>query len=195
MVGTVASTAILSKGLTCGKSSACQFGTLITTPFDLFCKREKKPTKRIASGGGGPYPGPAWNKFSPGQLWQLYKPINTIDELGDLFKQIDTPSSSVSSVPYYIVPADQEHQFLDLDTRNISIEMSIQGRRFTKEFLVSGMRRKNVQISDIEQAKPSTSVNIQSVHKTTSRKAEPSIVKIRKSTPKIKSIKNKYNDE
>ena len=57
---------IITKGLSGGP--ACQ--GLITANFSLMCKEVQIPP---VSGGGGPYPGPAWNKVS--DITKFYDPV------------------------------------------------------------------------------------------------------------------------
>lgn len=87
--GNLATTAIITKGLTCGHGplDPCQHG-LITTPFSLYCTGIVPPPK--PSFGGGPYPRDAWNKFNPGDIKNFYQPV---------------PKE------YYIVPRDQEARY------------------------------------------------------------------------------------
>ncbi len=66
MPGSFATTAIITKGLYGG--SACK--GLITTNFSLFCNITPP---QAGSGGGGPYPGIAWNKFEQHQ--DIYTPV------------------------------------------------------------------------------------------------------------------------
>lgn len=67
MPGNFTTTAIITKGLHCGP--ACQ--GIITTRFSVYCKQ--KIVTPSGGGGGGPYPGPAWNKFDSAQ--DIYTPV------------------------------------------------------------------------------------------------------------------------
>lgn len=49
---------------------ACQ--GIITTHFSLYCVPIEQPP---AGGGGGPYPGDAWNKFDTAQ--DIFQPVDT----------------------------------------------------------------------------------------------------------------------
>lgn len=72
-LGSVATTAIITKGLTCGHGplDPCKHG-LITSPFSLYCTVTPDLAKE---GGGGPYPRDAWNKFNPGEIQDFYQPV------------------------------------------------------------------------------------------------------------------------
>lgn len=90
-LGTVATTAIITKGLTgCGHGplTQCRSG-LITTPFSLYCSVASEPTPHPGT-GGGPYPRDAWNRFNPGDIKNFYQPV---------------PEE------YYIIPRDQEARY------------------------------------------------------------------------------------
>lgn len=91
-MGSIATTAIITGGLTGGHSPVdpCKSG-LITSPFSLYCRLLPKPVPPPGS-GGGPYPGNAWNKFNPGQIQDFYKPVDPTQQ-------------------YYIVPRDQEANY------------------------------------------------------------------------------------
>lgn len=121
MTGTFATTAIITKGLTCGLDNipACQNG-LITTHFSLYCiappEPPEPPVKPITGGGGGYYPGHAWNKIDPGQLSNFYKPV--------------------PNVPYYIVPPDREHEFFKRH-KHVVIKVQFGQTIVEKEYSVS----------------------------------------------------------
>lgn len=72
--GTLATTAIITKGLTCGHGplDECKSG-LITSYFGLYCTM---PTPPWNAGGGGAYDRPAWNKFEPGEIQNFYKEVD-----------------------------------------------------------------------------------------------------------------------
>ena len=89
--GTLATTAIITGGLTCGHGplDPCKSG-IITSAFSLYCTGEVPPPEPTG-GGGGPYPCDAWNKLNPGEIQNFYQPV---------------PEQ------YYIVPRDQEADYL-----------------------------------------------------------------------------------
>ena len=60
---------IITKGLGVGYK-ACD--ALITTHFSLYCRDVEPPTPPV--GGGGPYPGNAWNKFD--SAWDVFQPVD-----------------------------------------------------------------------------------------------------------------------
>lgn len=61
MVGSIATTAVITNGLHCGP--ACK--GIITTTFSLYCDVTAPPVvPPTPGGGGGPYPRDAWNKIS-----------------------------------------------------------------------------------------------------------------------------------
>jgi len=85
-MGNATTTAILTKGLTCGLFSACD--SIITTHFSLLC--DELPL--FGGGGGGPYPldRPAHNRLQPGKVQHFYKPVDDLllplDREADYFK-------------------------------------------------------------------------------------------------------------
>lgn len=89
----VAAHAIITKGLTCGRTTACENGTMLTAgPFSLFCVNP--PTGDASSGGGGGYiPNVVTRPLQPGEIAQMYQPVPDQQQ-------------------YYIVPRDQEAQYL-----------------------------------------------------------------------------------
>lgn len=89
--GTLASTAIITKGLTGGHGplDPCKSG-LITTAFSLYCTGILPDP--IPGTGGGPYPRDAWNKYNPGDIKNFYQPVPQEQQ-------------------YYIVPRDQEERY------------------------------------------------------------------------------------
>jgi hypothetical protein len=111
--GTLATTAIITKGLTGGHAplDPCKSG-LITTPFSLYCTGILPPPP--VSGGGGPYPYDAWNKFNPGDIKNFYQPVNQT---------------------YYVVPRDQEHKYFK---RHTLVTIGVKFGKFSteKEYLV-----------------------------------------------------------
>ncbi len=84
--------AIITRGLTCGQTTACEFGTSITAgPFTLYCINPAVPQ---GSGGAGvgytPY---VARPLQPGEIAQLYQPLPDYQQ-------------------YYVVPRDQEAEYL-----------------------------------------------------------------------------------
>jgi len=62
---------IITKGMGVGYK-ACD--ALITTHFSLYCRDVVVPPVKPPAGGGGPYPGKAWNKFD--SAWDVFKPVD-----------------------------------------------------------------------------------------------------------------------
>lgn len=97
-LGNAATTAIITKGLSCSGGgspapTACERG-IITSFFSLVCTGVVPPVppippEQVGDSGGGPYPGPAWNKF---------------DSAADIFKPVE------GELPYY-VPLDKEADY------------------------------------------------------------------------------------
>lgn len=82
--------AIITKGLTCGQTTACENGTMLTAgPFTLFCVN---PAVDPVGGGGGytPY---VTRPLQPGEIAQLYQPLPDHQQ-------------------YYVVPREQEAEYL-----------------------------------------------------------------------------------
>lgn len=75
-LGTTATTAIITKGLTCGEGplEPCKTG-IITSFFSLYCSEDITPPPSGGPAGGGPYPKDAWNKFNPGDIKNFYQPV------------------------------------------------------------------------------------------------------------------------
>lgn len=94
-LGGLATTAIITKGLTCGHGplDPCKTG-LITTAFSLYCTSVPEPPepKKQKDMGGGSYPRDAWNKFNPGDIQNFYQPVPAEQQ-------------------YYVVPRDQEERY------------------------------------------------------------------------------------
>ena len=88
--GSLATTAIITGGLTCGHAplDPCKSG-IITSAFSLYCTVTAPPKQ--PSGGGGPYPRDAWNRLNPGEIQNFYQPV---------------------PVEYYVVPRDKEEEYL-----------------------------------------------------------------------------------
>lgn len=187
MAGTLASTAILTKGLTCGQVGACAFGSMLTTPYDLFCRVQRKPAPRRGSGGGGPYPFPAWNRIPPGQSHKFFKPIDTIDELQGLFKPLQQNTNAAQ--PYYIVPYDQLHNYFNTSSeKQVTINMVVDGKEASEKVSVEELKDANVEIRNLSSKK--VKPHIDSIHG-----KQPRVKSLRGKAPKIKTIRDKYPDE
>lgn len=89
-LGNLATTAIITKGLTGGYGplDPCKNG-IITSWFSLYYTGI---TPAVKHSGGGPYPRDAWNKFGPGDIQNFYKPVP-------------------QQMQYYVVPRDQEAKY------------------------------------------------------------------------------------
>lgn len=96
---------------------------LITSKFNLWCGIEVVviPPK---SGGGGPYPGDAWNKFAPGEIHNFYQPV---------------PSEQ----QYYVVPRDQEARYFRRH-KHVIIKFKMDSFTVEKEYSVPERRAKVV---------------------------------------------------
>lgn len=130
-LGNAVTTAIITKGLSCGgggspATTACERG-IITSYFSLVCtgvtppEPPPPPPEQIGDAGGGPYPGPAWNKFDSAQ--GIYTPIK------------DTP-------PFY-VPLDKEADYLR-SYKNIILRIKLGDNEIEKIYRVPETRAKVV---------------------------------------------------
>ena len=128
--GNFTTTAIITKGLHCGP--ACQ--GIITTRFSLYCKQViiKPP------GGGGPYPGPAWNK---------------IDDITQFYKKYEQP---------VLVPQDQEAELLRKHTI-VTLSINIGSIHVEKTYKVADKRRNVVvkifNLLDVTQSRFSSTIS------------------------------------
>ena len=115
--GTLATTAIITGGLTCGHGplDPCKSG-LITTPFSLYCTQETV----VAGSGGGPYPCDAWNALPPGEVQNFYQEV---------------------PVEYYIVPRDKEAEYLRR-YKKLKITLKMGNIVSEKEYMVPESRRR-----------------------------------------------------
>lgn len=116
--GTLATTMIITKGLSCAPCSASPCGGspssggdhktgIITSAFSLYCTLTPPtptPTKP-QGGGGGIYPRPAWNKFGPGEIQDFYKPV------------------PLEQQPY-LVPRDQEAKYFQRN-KKVTIHLKV----------------------------------------------------------------------
>lgn len=117
--GTLATTAIITGGLTCGHGplSECRSG-LITSPFSLYCTATAPPPK--PSSGGGPYPCEAWNKLNSGEIKDFYQPV---------------------PLEYYIVPRDQEANYLRR-YKKLKITLKFGDFMTEREYMIPESKRK-----------------------------------------------------
>ncbi len=117
--GTLATTAIITGGLTCGHGplDPCKSG-LITTPFSLYCTAAPIPPQPDA--GGGPYPCEAWNRLEPGEIQNFYQPV---------------------PLEYYMVPRDQEANYLRR-YKKLKITLKMGDIVAEREFMVPETKRK-----------------------------------------------------
>lgn len=117
--GTLATTAIITGGLTCGHGplGECRHG-IITSPFSLYCVTPSivKPPAEA----GGPYPCEAWNKLDPGEVQNFYQPV---------------PEE------YYMVPRDKEEEYLRR-YKKLKITLKFGNIVAEKEYLVPEKRRR-----------------------------------------------------
>lgn len=117
--GTLATTAIITGGLTCGHGPLpeCRSG-LITSPFSLYCT--VAPALPEPDAGGGPYPCEAWNKLAPGEIQNFYQEV---------------------PVEYYMVPRDQEAEYLRR-YKKLKITLKMGDIMVEREYMVPESRRK-----------------------------------------------------
>lgn len=117
-LGTLATTAIITGGLTCGHGplDPCKSG-LITSPFSLYCTSELPPPK--PSSGGGGYPCEAWNVLNPGEIQDFYQPV---------------------PLEYYMVPREREAEFL---RRYVPVKITFKMGKYSveKEYAVPETKR------------------------------------------------------
>ena len=104
-MSSLAAQKIITKGLDCG--NACD--GIITTFFSLYCT----DTGPVVDSGGGPYPYPAWNRYEPGEVQDLYQPVD----------------------PDLIVPLDKEAEYFQRH-RIIVMKINIGDVHFEKEYVV-----------------------------------------------------------
>lgn len=114
MASSNAAHAIITKGLTCGRTTACENGTMLTAgPFTLFCIN---PAVKPGGGGGGYMPNHVTRPLQPGEIAQLYQLVPDHQQ-------------------FYVVPRDQEaeyfRQFLP-----VMITMSFGGVNVEKQYMV-----------------------------------------------------------
>jgi len=112
-IGGNAAQAIITKGLSCGKTTACENGTMITAgPFTLFCI-----DPFLKKGGGGP--GGFYNvtrPLQPGEIQHLYQVLPDQQQ-------------------YYVVPREKEAEYLRRYLP-VLIEIKIGGTTIEKQYMV-----------------------------------------------------------
>lgn len=149
----IATTAILTKGL-CGAAefdlTALEYGSTITTPFDLL----PRIRTNLPPVGGGPYPYPAHNRLEPGQIQKFYQPIDSIDELKEVFSPYQGTNTGGGAPAFggepYVVPLDMEAQYFGLGNRAVTVNVNFKGKQSTKHYSVSKDLNDNaVQIDQI----------------------------------------------
>lgn len=172
----IATTAILTKGLTGGASfdlTALDYGSTITTPFDLLPRLRTN----LPGGGGGPYPYPAHNRLEPGQIQNFYKPINNIDELKEVFSPFQGTNTGAGGAPAfggqpYVVPLNMESQYFGLDNQTVTVDITFKGKQTSKQYSVA--RHLNDQAVKVDQITDTTAEQ----HR-----------------PVVSTLRNKYQDE
>ena len=117
-LGNLATTAIITKGLTRGHGplTACRSG-IITSHFSLYCTGIVPPGVPSKGGGGGPYPRDAWNKYGPGDIQNFYKPVPDDQQ-------------------FYHVPRDKEAEYFRRDT-HVVLRVKIGDFQVEKEYAVA----------------------------------------------------------
>ena len=134
----LAGQAIIMKGLTCGKTRACQGGALITAgPLSIFCLPfDPDLTPIIPQGGGG-------RPMQPGEISQLYQPV---------------PEQ------FYVVDRRNEADYF---RKRIPIKIALQfrGKTNEKEFLVPEERAKAIinVLNSVNKTKDRISVGVTSI--------------------------------
>lgn len=110
-----AAQAIITKGLSCGKTTACENGTMLTAgPFTLFCVNPV--VAGGAGGGGGYYPKTVTRPLQPGEIQHLYQPVPDKEQ-------------------FYIVPREQEAEYLRRFLP-VRIEIKIGKKTIEKQYMV-----------------------------------------------------------
>lgn len=148
MASSNAAHAIITKGLTCGRTTACENGTMLTAgPFTLFCLNPA-----VDPGGGGPGGGSyVARPMQPGEIAQLYQPLPDWQQ-------------------YYIVPRDQEaeyfRQFLP-----VMITMAFGNVNVEKQYMVPQAPARAIfkSVSVMNATRDRMSVMVSSLKRLTSR--------------------------
>lgn len=118
MVGNITTTSIITNGLS--GQSAC--AGMITTFVSLYVYDYVPPQPPpIKYGGGGPYPGPAWNKVD--NIQQFYTPVNS-------------PRRAQPQQPMYVVPKHLEGQFFKEKTTIVMVTINLNDKIYDKTFSV-----------------------------------------------------------
>lgn len=141
-----ATSAIITKGLTCGigaDRSICRKG-IITSFFSLYCDAEQpQPQQNPVPGGSRPY--------APGEIQNLYQPVD------------------VSSMPYYIVPRDKEAAFFT-KYKPVKIVLRLGEKTLEKEYIIPENRVKYVvkAFDILNKTKNTISITVSGIKKLTS---------------------------
>ena len=103
---------IIMKGLSCGKTRACQAGTLLTagSSFTLFCATPGNLPVLSEPIGGGSRP------MQPGEISQLYQPVPP-------------------ELQYYVVPRDKEAEYFRKRVP-VVITFRYKEKEIVKEYMV-----------------------------------------------------------
>ena len=108
-MSTPAAQAIITKGLSCGRTTSCEGGTLVITgPFNLFCLTAMPPRSMPIGGGSRP--------MQPGEISQLYQPVP-------------------EEWQYIQVPREKEAEYFRR-RKNVVISVNLGKFKTTKEYLV-----------------------------------------------------------
>jgi hypothetical protein len=130
---------IIMKGLSCGKTTACQSGTMITAGrFSLFCVI---PPPRSEPIGGGSRP------MMPGEISQLYQPVPPQDQYYVVPRELEAEyfrkrvpvkilwrMGDKSIEKEYMVPEDKAHYIV-----NVAAAYNVTRERISAK--LSGMKR------------------------------------------------------
>ncbi len=139
-LGTHATTAILTKGLSCGNTTGCESGTIITTKFGLFCKIEITPPPVMPAGGGS-------RVFAPGEIQNFYKPV-------------EQP---------YVIPLDKEKDYFNNNSQHVKIMIKIGKIKTEREYVIPKNKTKYIIkiLKVINNTINSIKVNINSIKRIT----------------------------
>jgi len=112
--------AIITRGLTCGQTTACEYGTSMTAgPFTLYCINPFP-----IPGSGGPGGGYITRPLQPGEIHHLYQPLPDWQQ-------------------YYVVPRDQEAEYLKRFLP-VMITMSFGNVEVEKQYMVPTERARAI---------------------------------------------------
>ena len=147
-----AAQAIITKGLSCGQTTACENGTMLTAGFlSLYCAN---PFKEPGGGGGGG-PGVGGNTVTrplqPGEISQLYQPL---------------PDSQ----QHYVVPRDQEAEYFRTFTP-VKIELKIGKIEIDKQYMIPQGKARAIfnTVNMINATKDRVSASVSNIKRITSR--------------------------